>query len=152
MKPKALSQLEFDAFLAKHEEYHTVMLLANKVRTWAEKYAAKNDFSDDLTGMCAIASAKLSRALTDAGIAHEIHLFNDWGCHVFLVVDDHVLDVTATQFFEFKNIKIVFRPLRMIDIEKCYYYKSSKKFSSAKELRAHQIKTSWPIHQRALPR
>ena len=150
MKPRALSQLEMDMFLERHEKYHSVMLNAIKVRQWAEKYAHTHGFENDLTGMCAIASAKLSRALTDAGIAHEIHLYNDFGCHVFLVVDEHVLDVTATQFHEFRDIKVVFRNVK--EVEPYYYYKSNEKFSSPKELRAHQIKTQWPAHQTALPR
>lgn len=132
-----------------HEKYHKVMLIASSVRKWAEKYAEKEDMPDDLTGMCGIASAELSRRLTEANIPHEIHLFNDFGCHVFIAVDDHVLDVTATQFHEFKHTKIVFRHYK--EAEQYYYYQPSEIFANAEALRKHQLKTNWPMHQTALP-
>lgn len=71
-----------------------ILEAANETRAWAEK---RPIFSNDktLAGLCAISTVHLFRRLSDIGIKSEIH-FGD--CHVFLVVDGIVVDVTATQF------------------------------------------------------
>lgn len=105
----------------------------------------------DLSGWCAIASARLHRVLAAKGFKSELHMAHgDWGSHVFLVVEDHVVDVTATQFDEFKNQQLVIAHHR--ELEHHWFYQSSDVFESAEELREHQIRTGWPSSQTAHPR
>lgn len=97
-------------------------------------------------GWCAIASAKLWKSLDAVGIKTEIHLAQDIiGCHVFLVIEDHVVDVTATQFSEFENNKLVIMHVK--EAEAYWFYQSADVFETADDLRANQIRTGWPRDQ-----
>lgn len=68
-----------------------------------------------------------------------------WGSHVYLVVDDHVVDVTATQFDEFRGTPVVIAHYK--EAEQHYFYQSSEIFGTPKELRKFQRKTGWPKNQ-----
>ena len=106
--------------------------------------------SQDLCGYCAIASARLSQVFISHRIEHTIHMRNSEGeCHVYLVVEDHVVDVTATQFSEFDDQKVVI--LHTKEAEQYEFYGSDAEFNTAAELRKHQIKTGWPMGQVADP-
>ena len=126
---------------------------AKKVRAWAEATNRRRAVpgTDDLNGWCAITSARLWRDLSAAGVKSEIHMAeSDDGCHVFLVVDDHVVDVTATQFNEFRNRKLVIMHHREAD--RFWFYQSCDIFDTAEDLRVTQIRTGWPPEQTAHPR
>lgn len=123
---------------------------ARRVRIWAEGTNRRRRYPqpDNLNGWCAIASAKLWRQLKAAGIDAEIHMATeDIGCHVFLVIEDHVVDITATQFHEFRDKKLVIMHHR--EAEQYWYYQTADVFETAEELRANQIRTGWPIDQTA---
>lgn len=122
-----------------------VLSVAQKVRKWACAHAARYNRDRSLSGYCAIASAKLHQYLTEVGINAELHLFDGAGSHVFVVVDDHIVDVTATQFPEFKETPIVIMHTK--EAEQYYFYATVKTFKSSLRLRDHQIRTGWPKHQ-----
>lgn len=126
-----------------------VLSNANGVRAWAEMRTAKEKYpSKDLSCWCAIASAELHRRLTDVGVVAELHMaIDDIGCHVYVVVDDHVVDVTATQFMG-NHPKVVVKHMREAEVK--WYWQTSDVFQSATELRKHQIRTGWPRAQIAL--
>ena len=125
-----------------------VLNIASNVRCWAEARAS-ND-CENLRGWCARASAELFKQLKKAGIPAEIHA---WTCgvsdaaHVFIVVEDHVVDVTATQFWQFSDMPVVIMHQRetvMYD-----FYQTSTSFKSVQELLVWQKKSHWPGDQMA---
>lgn len=128
-----------------------VLSNANGVRAWAEAKTAKEQWpSRDLACWCAIASAELHRRLTAVDVVAELHMAIDpIGCHVYVVVDDHVVDVTATQFMG-NHPKVVVKHMK--EAEAKWYWQTSDVFQSATELRNHQIRTKWPKAQIALAR
>ena len=120
--------------------------IALEVRSWCENEAEKSDRPDSLMGYCAIASAELFRRLERANIFAEIHMqSNHCGSHVYLVVDDHVVDVTATQFGEFRYQPVVI--IHYKEAEQHYFYESQEIFGTPKDLRKFQAKTGWPNNQ-----
>lgn len=129
-----------------------VISIARNVRAWAEFRNNRQTYPGrNLNGWCAIASAQLSREFSQNDIKHEIHMSEtDMGNHVYVIVDDHVVDVTATQFSEFKNENIVILHHREADLY--WFWRSAYVFQTANELRKHQRKTGWPIDQTAYSR
>jgi len=124
-----------------------VLSLARVVRSWAEsRDDAQKHPSGDLNGWCAIASGKLSRELAKNEIAHEIHVqSSDYGCHVYVVVDDHVVDVTATQFPDFRNTPVLIMHCREAE---CYsYYNAAATFTNVEQLIKYQRKQNWSVNQ-----
>lgn len=122
----------------------SVETMARHVRAWALDRAGV--YEQDLCGWCGICSAELWRRLTRAGIHSRIHVHNSsWESHVFLVVDDHIVDVTATQFTEFRQVPVVIIP----EFEgKAYsFYSTVEIFDSAMDLRQYQLKNKWPKMQ-----
>ena len=120
--------------------------IALEVRSWCEKEADKAGRPDSLMGYCAIASAELFRRLEKVGIFAEIHMQNGgWGSHVYLVVDDHVVDVTATQFSQFSGTPVVI--IHYKEAEQHDFYQSNEIFGTPKDLRKFQAKTKWPNNQ-----
>lgn len=75
--------------------------IAKHVRQWCEDYISNKEnndyFASDLCGMCCIASGRLSLALQLQGFPAKIASNN---CHAFVVLYDHIVDVTATQFHQ----------------------------------------------------
>lgn len=129
--------------------------LAEIARDWAEGYAMSYNrqnpgcwgYGRDLDGMCAIASSHLWFLFQDAGfkptIAHA-HCAG-LGGHVFVVLDDEVWDVTATQFA--KAIPtVVNMPLEVASRSR-WYWKPERTFASPAELREKQLELGWPDHQ-----
>lgn len=102
---------------------------------------------NNLMGLCAIASAKLFVALEAEGIKSEIAVYRrDNGfSHVFLIVDDHVVDITATQFVRFCTNPVVILHEREADVHEFYRY--NYKYSGVKSLRMHQKKHNWSSAQ-----
>ncbi len=67
--------------------------IARKTRKWAMRN--RKYFPKKLTGMCAIASHRISKHLSDEKIHHKIVVTDE---HVWIEVGYYVIDVTATQF------------------------------------------------------
>lgn len=125
----------------------TVMAVATDVRCWAES-KAELGANDSLNGWCAIASAELYRKLKDKGIAAEIHMWHwdlDGSAHVYCVVDDYVVDVTASQFKQFKNTRVVLMHTREAEVYD--FYRTVEVFKCADSLRKNQRKNKWPPAQ-----
>jgi predicted esterase YcpF (UPF0227 family) len=84
------------------------------------------------------------------GIKAEIHA---WTCgvtdaaHVFVVVEDHVVDVTATQFWQFSESPVVV--LHQREAEAHEFYRTVAAFKSVQELLVWQKKSHWPGDQMA---
>ena len=117
--------------------------MALQVRGWAEDEELKGDRNrPDLNGYCAVASGEFSRRLAREKIPHEIHMsVGDYGCHVFVVIDDLIYDVTASQFPEYRNHKLVIKHIREAEVN--WYHQADEIFKSADELRAHQKRRKW---------
>lgn len=127
-----------------------IVAIARRVRKWTEEKAAKRN-NKDLNGWCAIASAQLLRELKNAGIDAEIHVFEShMYCHAYVVVDDYVVDVTATQFKPFKNRPVVI--LHHKEAEQHEFYNSTQVFYYPSKLRDYQLKNGWPKDQVAVTR
>jgi hypothetical protein len=127
-----------------------IYAIASSVRKWAEDRDQRREYpSMDLNGLCAVASGKLFLELRKVGIKSEIHLSNDcFGSHVFVVVDKHIVDVTATQF------STVYDPVVLLDLDEVEgdqtFWESDYVFTSIRQLRAAQIEWGWPKEQTAL--
>jgi hypothetical protein len=123
--------------------------IASDVRHWveAQAYAKTLDEVHDLNGYCAIAAAELHRRLVSEGIRNELHMvvLDCGSSHCFVVVNDHVVDVTATQFGPFRGQPIVV--LHQKEAEAFWFYRTSEIFYSSKQLRKSQQRTGWPVHQ-----
>ena len=127
--------------------HDTVAAIATDVRYWAEDKAPFGK-QDDLNGMCAIASAELYRRLKTAGIASEIHMWVwdlDESAHVYVIVDDYVVDVTATQFKQFRHGPV--NIMHCKEAEAYDFYQSKEVFRCADSLRRQQRKDRWPAAQ-----
>jgi len=125
-----------------------VLPIAKRVRKWAEEKASRANYNPhNLCGWCAIAAAQLFRELRREDISAELHYVSG---HCFTVVDDHIVDVTATQFvdFEKKEVNIVHTK----EAEQYWYYQTEKVFTSVDKLRKHQLDSKWPRNQIALTR
>lgn len=122
------------------ELYDKVMPIAKRVREWAQAKADATKYNPhNLCGWCAISAAHLFRELKRENIDAEIHYVS---CHCFVVVDDHVVDVTATQFNEFRYDKILI--LHIKEAGQYSYYETEKVFNYPNDLREYQIKKNWP--------
>jgi PDZ domain-containing secreted protein len=127
-----------------------VVRIATEVRQWIEARDKRMDYpSHDMNGWCAIASAELHRRLAAEGIYSVLFMSEGAGAHVFIVVDDHVVDITATQFREFEDTKIVV--LHTKEAEQYDFYETSQMFETPQKLRKYQVRNHWPGEQIALP-
>lgn len=129
------------------DTYSKILDTARIVRYQVQDIAGEDE--QDLCGYCAIASAKLWKDLNSVGIKAEIHAwvseFED--AHVFLIVDDHVLDITATQFSELETIEVYLCHSREMQY---YFHTSSEVFETPKQLKKWQTSTGWPSSQIAI--
>ena len=126
----------------------TAVTIASDVRMWVEAEAFKKDYHpDDLRGWCAIAAGEIWKRLKKVGIKADICLStHDYmGSHCFLLVEDHILDVTATQFEDFEDKKVVVMHSKEAEIHEIY--RVDKTFGTSKELRLYQNRQRWPSKQ-----
>jgi hypothetical protein len=127
----------------------TVTTQAKKVRAWCEAENGKREFpkhTEGLCGWCAIASARLWRELLAQGVKSELHIASNEGIsHVFVIVDDYIVDVTATQFRAFANRKLVIMHAKEGEVH--WFYRSHKVFDNPDDLRARQVADGWPTEQ-----
>jgi len=125
-----------------------VLAIATDVRYWAE--GRSENHTAHLRGWCARASAELFKKLSKKGINAEIRA---WTCgitdaaHVFIVVEDHIVDVTATQFREFRDTPVLI--LHEKEAQDYEFYQTSASFKSVQELLVWQKKAHWPGDQMA---
>lgn len=123
-----------------------VVAAAKRARAWAQAEAGPHH---NLCGWCAKASARLYAELSAHGIKPAICMTNteNQGSHVFLLLDDHVVDVTATQFQEFENKPVVI--MHSKEAEQHYFYQPSEMFDTPARLRSYQRRHGWPEYQMA---
>lgn len=81
-----------------------ILEIAEEVRVWGEILEANDICFENLRGLCAICSVELFVRLQERGFKP---LFCLNSMHAFIIVDDHIVDVTATQFRYFDNKKIL---------------------------------------------
>ena len=128
-----------------------ILAVATDVRYWAEQFSEDNDMDEDLCGMCAIASAQLFFRLQSEGFTPQIRIWYRDGAtgeaHVFLMVEDYVLDVTATQYPAFRNQPVVF--MHEAEARVHYFYNHVRECSTVRELVKHQRGARWPKAQTA---
>lgn len=118
--------------------------IAQDVREWAETLDGER--MSQLCGYCAIASAELHKRLKAAGIDTEICISVSTLCsHVFLIAEDHVIDVTATQFNEFSWQPVVV--LHEREAQAHWFYEVDYRFDTPMDLRRYQVKNKWPQSQ-----
>ncbi len=125
-----------------------ILNIAQDARKWAENARhAKLGIPRNLQGMCAIASAELHLRLNTAGIPSKFIMSRTVKfSHVYLLVEDYVLDITATQFGgTFRNKKVVYMHEREADLYPQYF--PDVEFHTIEELRDFQVKYGWPIDQ-----
>ncbi len=125
-----------------------VMLIAENVRNWTEEKAFRTNYNPgDLCGWCAISAAQLFRELRKEKINAELHYVSG---HCFVVVDDYIVDVTATQFSEFADKKI--NIIHTKEAEQYWFYTAEKVFTHPTQLRKYQLEERWPRRQIAYAR
>lgn len=127
-----------------------IIVAAEGVRCWAEFRAMGTENAKDLNGWCAIATAQLWRQLkvSNPNIQAEIWMArNGFGAHVYLVVDDLIVDTTATQFTEKRHEPIVV--VHEKEVDHLWYYKKTERFATPEALLKFQKKNRWPKEQQA---
>lgn len=115
---------------------------ATVARRWAMRNRDKYYSYDNLMGMCAIASGYLHKRLQAKGI-ESVLCYNDGHC--FVRVDDYIVDVTATQFGDYKPVEIF--PVHEATERNKYCWKIEKEFETTLDLYTHQKKERWPSTQ-----
>lgn len=119
--------------------------IAEKCREWADQYAHRNHLASNLTGLCAIASAKLFTELVTEGYHPALCLHSSYEtAHCFVLLDDYIIDITATQFGD-DTISILHEKEAI-----AAYYSDYLLFHSVKSFRSYQLKNGWPTIQVAL--
>lgn len=122
-----------------------IRAIAEEVRYWAEKRAGKTN--QELCGWCAKATAELWQRIKAENPNQEMEIWmhtNYWCSHIYLVVEDHIVDVTATQFGVMDTVYIIHEKEVPPEFD---YYDRTQKFESPKSLILHQKKTRWPNEQ-----
>lgn len=123
-----------------------VQYIMESVRDWctANRHNLNHKgFSADLNGMCAIASGMLFEQLTMRGYKPIIAMSEGEydSAHCFVLLEDMILDVTASQFGE---PDIVIAHEKSVDM---WYWTPRIQFGMVRSLLKHQKRTGWPKHQ-----
>jgi len=134
----------------KHEISNLMLIrsIASQCRQWCEdRDQLERNPTGNLGGWCAVASGHLWRELRRKGINSEIHLANVGSrySHCYVMLEDYVVDITASQFREFRDLSVVFLHEREAQIYE--FYRTTEVFESAGMLRKFQKKHRWPEHQ-----
>ncbi len=130
--------------------------IAQQARDWIEgvvrsqrvfERGRKIDYQDpDLCGYCAIASGKLHQLLERSGFRPALGVaYRNAEAHVYVLVDDMIVDVTATQFREFRNQPVVIMHER--EAQHLWYYCANKVVNTVEQLVKLQKKDGWPSEQ-----
>lgn len=123
--------------------------IATNARRWAVRANERlrnqgpttNGFPRDLCGMCAIASAYLLTQLQRAGYPAVAYEGED---HFFVMCDNYVIDITATQF---GGDPVVVRSRNSIRNQSEYQRIRGSQCTTAEEIRERQLRTDWPRSQ-----
>lgn len=131
----------FPPHISQHKR-ETILECARITRKWANTYFGIYEARRDLCGLCATASSRLWTLLQKKGVPSKLHMVdvNNY-CHVFVVCEGMIIDVTATQFGE-DDICIVEHKSRAE-----WFWKSSTAFHTPQDLRDNQISTGWVVSQ-----
>jgi hypothetical protein len=127
--------------------------IAKQVRLWAEELIKRYGrdtgwWTEDMCGLCGIASAELWSRLKEVGIGADLCVWiGVVGGHVFVETGDYVLDVTATQFGS-SNPKVVIYRKRLARAHP--YWNAVRRFYSVQQLHAWQKREKWPIEQQVI--
>lgn len=120
-----------------------ILSIASQVRS---KFEKKYGYS--LEGYCSLASAELFTQLKKHGYSPVLHLRNtEYTGRVFIEVDDHVLDITATQF---DGNWSSYSPVMFIDIqekEEYHFWQDSRQYNTLEDLKSELKNTDWPEDQ-----
>lgn len=123
----------------KFKKFYKIVL---QVRKYFDENHESYGVDEDLMGLCAIASAKLFIELKKHGYNPQIA---ENTCHCFLVVNDHIVDITAGQFDKQRRIVIKHLSKRIKKLNHVeYYWEVEKLFDSVKDLRTYQFEMRWP--------
>src|SRR6266545_1526031 len=138
-----------------------ILHLAAVVRKWAEKKSEELGHSDDLCGMCAVASHRLHVALQKVGVKNSRIVYTRG--HAYVKVGPRVIDVTATQFGHPKEVAVGKEgapgpdqgddnaPIWLHPRSKEAKNRHRKPFSDPNKFIAHQQKEGWPKEQIGIP-
>lgn len=106
-----------------------VRFVAEWVRKWAEKARMDPEISipENLTGMCSICSYVIANGLSRFNIPYKfVQNFCNCGSHVYIEVNKHIVDVTATQFGV--NEKVIVKQIKINDND-YYWFKDRQRFT-----------------------
>jgi hypothetical protein len=124
------------------ENLRDVRRIARESRKWAEQTAKRRDCPKNLCGLCAVAAGHLHRALQREGYKSRIAMNNG---HCFILLEDYVVDVTATQFGEAKVfIKKLTTVLQSFNGS---HWLVCATFDTRRQARKAQIYDGWPAEQ-----
>lgn len=125
--------------------YQKIKTISTSARSWAEAYAKVKKFPDDLNGLCAIASAKLFEMLDrEPGLTPSIAIWHDnksHGVHCFLICNQYLVDITATQFGNFSKVEVI--NLLNVDKKRFYFWNYDTVIKSVDDLMMYQEHTPW---------
>ena len=126
-----------------------IITAAEATRKWAEENYVRHNASENLCGLCAIASSRLWQNLQMRGIKSRLMMSNlerHSFYHVFVEHDGLLIDVTATQFGE---EEIVIKPIETSS-ECPWYWEPMYVFDTPVALQQHQNETDWVHEQIAI--
>ena len=113
---------------------------AKQVRLSYEQYRKNTKYPKNLMGLCAKASYALFDRLKHYNIPC---LFCGNSGHAFVVVNDHIIDITATQF-GIKD-KVFVKPITEVTEP---FWKLEYTFKTYPEIYDYFVNSSWPNNQR----
>lgn len=127
-----------------------VLSIAKRCRSWAERFCEQHPqgkSKGDLTGACAIASGKLWESLREEGFDPIIAEHQGRkSTHFFILVSEHALDITATQFGWGKVVLLPQEEARRTEA----YWEAHRFHKDPVALRATQVRENWHEGQLAL--
>lgn len=115
-----------------------LLSICQKVRKKIKKISEEVNFSDHyLSCLCGVASGYLFLALGKAGIKAKIAVSEE---HAFLLVEDQIVDITASQFGR--------EDICILDTKTAYepFWEVKCSFNNLRDFVRHQ--RQWPIEQR----
>lgn len=120
--------------------------IAKEARQWTEEFSQlyPRYYSSHLDGLCAIGTSYLSFLLTKNNIPNKIAIFEDEDSgHCFIVCNSKIIDITATQFSNFKLDIIEIRNLENINCDKYPLWNITKLVDNPQKLLEYQKRSGW---------
>lgn len=112
--------------------------ILEKCRTWTEIIAEEEGFSPTLMGLCAVGAAKVCHELQKRKYPARIAYNRN---HVFVLLKDKLIDITATQFVGYPDIFITQFPARE------WWYGLDRLFMNWRQLVRQQQIDDWDRNQ-----